>query len=247
MPASETVQHIEWRKELATPLPMPSNATLSTPDISGSTLYLFMDESGNFDFSETGTKYFIMTCLVTKRPFSACHDLMDERYNTFEGGIRMKKFHAVTDKDGVKSRVYDIIARHHERLSAYAIYVDKTTLPEDLKTPDKLYAAVFEWLIEEIFRNEIDDQVSNVIAITDELPQDARRRQVAKPLKRLLADHSKKVNVTAYLEHFPSESEYNLQIADYLCWAFMRKEALDRSWPWEKIACVFSETGAMKI
>ncbi|MBE9503683.1 MAG: hypothetical protein IME96_05860 [Proteobacteria bacterium] len=33
------------------------------------TLYMFIDEGGNFDFSPKGTKYFTLTCLTEKRPF----------------------------------------------------------------------------------------------------------------------------------------------------------------------------------
>ena len=33
------------------------------------TLYVFIDESGNFDFSPSGTKYFILTTLTTIVPY----------------------------------------------------------------------------------------------------------------------------------------------------------------------------------
>lgn len=32
------------------------------------TLYIFIDESGNFDFSPGGTKYFVLTAFVTFNP-----------------------------------------------------------------------------------------------------------------------------------------------------------------------------------
>jgi len=33
------------------------------------TLYIFIDENGNFDFSPGETKYFTLSCLTEKRPF----------------------------------------------------------------------------------------------------------------------------------------------------------------------------------
>ena len=33
------------------------------------TLYMFIDEGGNFDFSPGGTKYFTLSCLTEKRLF----------------------------------------------------------------------------------------------------------------------------------------------------------------------------------
>ena len=34
------------------------------------TLYIFIDESGNFDFSPTGTKYFALTSISTTSPLN---------------------------------------------------------------------------------------------------------------------------------------------------------------------------------
>ena len=33
--------------------------------------YLFLDEGGNFDFSPTGTRYFVMSSVAMRRPFPA--------------------------------------------------------------------------------------------------------------------------------------------------------------------------------
>ena len=35
--------------------------------------YIFLDEAGNFDFSQNGTRYFVLTSVSTRRPFAA-HD-----------------------------------------------------------------------------------------------------------------------------------------------------------------------------
>ena len=45
------------------------------------TLYIFLDESGNFDFSPSGTKYFILTALSTTLPFEIGSPLLKHRYD----------------------------------------------------------------------------------------------------------------------------------------------------------------------
>lgn len=217
------------------------NDTPSIKDAHTSSLYLFFDESGNFDFTSNGTSYFIMTCLVTKRPFYACHDLMDVKYDFFESGMHASKFHATSDKDAVKKKVYEIIQNHTNELTAYSVYIDKHNLPEDLRSADGLYSQVFESLVGEIFANELDDETESVIAITDDLPQDAKRRQVAKPLKRLLSSFGAEYKVKTYLAHFPSESDFNLQVVDYLCWAYMRYATGRGDWPWKKVSDIFKD------
>ncbi len=224
---------------------MAPDATSSGCLAGNGTLWLFLDESGNFDFSGTGTKYFIMTCLVASRPFFACHDLMDAKYDFFEKGVTMKKFHATEDNREVRLAVYNTIRRHGGRLSAYSIYVDKGRLPESLKEAGALYGKVFEWITSEVLDREVTPATSKVVVVTDDIPKEAKRRQVAKPLKRLLKDFSQKTGVAAYLENFPSESDFNLQIADYLCWAFMRKEASGQDWPYSMVEGIFAETGCL--
>lgn len=207
-----------------------------------SVLYLFFDESGNFDFSENGTSYFIMTCLVARRPFTVCHELMDAKYDIFEAGTRAKKFHATSDKDHVKSKVYEIIERHSRELAAYAVFVEKKNIPDSLKSADALYFQMFKWLVDTVYANEAAPDIEKIIAITDDLPKDAKRRQVDKPLKKFLAACSERYGVRSFLEHFPSESDFNLQVADYLCWAFMRMETRAGDWPWTKVSEIFKQT-----
>lgn len=224
---------------------LPPDATTSSIKPSDHTLWLFLDESGNFDFGKTGTKYFVMTCLVTRRPFKICHDLMDAKYDFFEQGEIMKKFHATEDSPEMRTAVYDIIGRYEESLSAYSIYVSKDNLPEEMRSAVVLYQKVFEWVTTEVLSKEVGGSTRKVIVVTDDIPKEAKKKQVEKPLKRLLKDFTARTGVKAYLEHFPSESDFNLQVADYICWAFMRKWSLGKDWPYSKVANVFAETGCL--
>ncbi len=40
-------------------------------------VYIFLDESGNFDFRRSGTRHLVMTCVSMCRPFSAWEHLDD--------------------------------------------------------------------------------------------------------------------------------------------------------------------------
>lgn len=205
---------------------------------------MYFDESGNFDFSEKGTRYFIMTCVVSRRPFSACHELMNAKYDLLENGIMIKKFHATEDKNETRSSVYSILARHSSRYAAYSLYADKNALEEEMRDPAILYSRVFERIIDEVFASGGLAGIRKVVAITDDIPKEAKAKQVAKPLKLFLKRKAVEAGITFAIEHYPSESDFNLQIADYACWAFKRfKEGKD--WPYSKIAGMFAETGEL--
>ncbi len=62
------------------------NNALHRQRMSNKFLYIFFDESGNFDFSDKGTKYFLLTSITKERPFEAFKALHNLRYDLAEEG-----------------------------------------------------------------------------------------------------------------------------------------------------------------
>src|SRR3990167_8684088 len=90
------------------------------------TLYIFIDESGNFDFSQSGTKYFILTALSTTKPFDIGMPLLKLRYEllpNYACGPNMEEsgyFHASEDTQEVRNNVFQILTSvdHNFRVDA---------------------------------------------------------------------------------------------------------------------------------
>ena len=80
-------------------------------------LYLFVDESGNFDFSPGGTKYFVLTVLSTTAPFDIGAPLLKLRYDllpNYACGSSMEEegyFHASEDSQEVRNKVFSVISQ----------------------------------------------------------------------------------------------------------------------------------------
>jgi hypothetical protein len=53
-------------------------------------LYIFLDESGDFNFARNGTRYFLLTSVTKERPFEAFRDLHDLRYDLVERAADVK-------------------------------------------------------------------------------------------------------------------------------------------------------------
>jgi hypothetical protein len=85
-----------------------------------STPYLFVDESGNFDFSPSGTRSFILTILSTTNPDCIGIPLLALRYNllpSYQCGIHMEEqgyFHASEDTQDVRDHVFGILTIEKE-------------------------------------------------------------------------------------------------------------------------------------
>ena len=207
------------------------------------TLYLYFDESGNLDFKSSGTPFFIMTCAVTTRPFNVGRLLTDLRFDLIEHGHPIEKFHACEDVGDVRSAVYDILRALPDSYRVYSACVEKSEVPEEYRTPDAIYSKVFELLVNRVSEREISDSVRNVVAITDLLPKDAKKKQVSKPLKKYMKSHFQEAGIPYILLHHMSCSDPNLQATDYFCWAAHRGLTQGKDWPMSVCAQSFCEVG----
>ena len=141
--------HIQWEipssHQLLLSLPEPQDIIVTRPYPNAEeVIYLFMDEAGNFDFSQNGTRYFIMTCVVAKRPLVLDSVLLNLKYDLIEEGHPLELFHASSDRETIRTSVYKAISSKQRSISAYAAVVDKRGLPPELKREDVLYSRVFE-------------------------------------------------------------------------------------------------------
>ena len=193
----------------------PSNDTLR--DVT----YLYFDEAGNFDFSTSGTSVFVMTCVVTKRPFTAHNALLEVKYDVMESGLNLEYFHATEDRQAVRDQVFSAIGASLDDFAAYSVILQRDCAAPSLRQPHVLYRRMFEWLVERACPR-VGSPYGHVVAITDQIPVQRNRRAFEKGLKPYLKQHLP-AGSTYDLFHHQSKADLNLQIADYICWAIYRK------------------------
>lgn len=81
---------------------------------------IFADESGNFDFSRKpgASKYFILTT-VTMGSYAAGDALLQLRRDMAWDGLGLiSEFHATTDAQAVRDRVFEALRAHDFRIDA---------------------------------------------------------------------------------------------------------------------------------
>ena len=61
-------------------------------------LYIYLDESGNFDFSDNGTPFFLLCAMTTPRPAATQQPLQELKYKLLEDGNDIEGFHASEDE-----------------------------------------------------------------------------------------------------------------------------------------------------
>jgi len=107
------------------------------------TLYIFLDEGGDFNFSPTGSKYFTLTCVNMRRPFLLHTALDTYKYNLIEfrnqPRIDLEYFHCTDDNRHVRSKVFDMLAEELPRQSVDAVIIEKCKTVPALQVPEKFF------------------------------------------------------------------------------------------------------------
>ncbi len=184
--------------------------------------YIFLDESGNFDFSKTGTRYFVLTSVSAQRPFHWFGSLDGFKYDCIEYGLEDEYFHCANDNRHVRGRVFGIIADNLDGLRIDSLVVDKRKISPALREDRLFYPHMLGRLLKSVMPNELVSGVDSVIVITDTIPVNRKRRAIERGIRGVLAAMLP-TGMEYRILHHNSRSHYGLQVADYCCWAIHRK------------------------
>lgn len=185
-------------------------------------LYIFLDEAGNFDFSQKGTQYFLLGCITKERPFAAGHELSELKYDLVEKGIGLEYFHAAEDQQATRNDVFNIIQKNLGGVRYDSVIVEKRKTGPSLQAPEKFYPKMLGYLLRHVLERQPLSFFEEVIVFTDRIPVQKKKKAIEKAIKETLADMlPKRARYRIY--HHDSKSNFDLQIADYFNWATYRK------------------------
>jgi len=195
--------------------------------MSNKTLYLFIDESGNFDFSSGGTKYFILTALSTTDPYSIGAPLLGLRYDllpNYSGGRALEEngyFHASEDIQSVRDSVFSTIMKNGKDLRVDAVVAQKNKAnPTFYNQHINLYRKMGEILLKYILNRANWGKYNHIVIVFSSL-FDRKKRGILKQTFKSLIKNMSKCPYSLYFH----DSKFDLcnQSADYFGWAIYRK------------------------
>lgn len=200
-------------------------------------LYIFLDEGGNFDFSPTGTKYFILTSLAMCRPFSIREPWDDYRHDLLEYGKDTEYFHCADDNRHIRSKVFSILESNIKDFRIDSIVIEKAKTGPALRADHRFYPEMLGHLLKHVFSklNGYDE----IIVITDSIPHQKKRKAVEKGIKHALKAMLPEGMIYRVL-HQNSRAHYGLQAVDYCNWAIYRKWDKDESAHYKQISSSIS-------
>lgn len=184
--------------------------------------YVFLDEGGNFDFSPRGSKFFTITSIYMKRPFTLLEQLSNLRLDLIEEGLDIEYLHASEDRQPVRNKVFKVIGAHLEAMRIDSVIVRKNRTWPSVRDDSRFYPKMVGYLLKYLVDRIDLKLLTELIVITDKIPITRKRNAVEKAVKMTLATMLPS-DVKYRTLHHASKSCAMLQVADYANWAIFRK------------------------
>lgn len=206
---------------------IPSRSTLILTEtlkkeLQMQSLYIFLDEGGNFDFSAKGSQYFTITSITRERPFNAYTELTELKYDVLETGLDIEYFHATEDRQVVRDGVFGVIGKHLGDIRIDSIVAEKRKAHPSIQVAHHFYCRILGYLLRYVLNGHTLSKYSEIIIITDKLPHKRERGAFEKAVKQTIS-HYLPSTIKYRILHHDSKSNFYLQIADYCNWAIGRK------------------------
>lgn len=181
---------------------------------------VFADESGNFDFSRTegASRYFILTTISCVR-YDVGDALLALRRDLAWAGLGLaSEFHATTDSQAIRDRVFDTIRCHTFRIDATVLEKAKAA-PGERSTDEAFYGTAWRQHMAVVARETAaGDQM---LVVSAALGTRRKRSTMHAAVQDAVRDASPATEVR--VASWDAQSDPCLQVADYCCWAIRRK------------------------
>lgn len=181
-----------------------------------SCLYVFVDESGNLDFSLKGTKHFVLAAVTARIPLSSSQALQSLKYELLAknfGGHEFQYFHASEDAQTIRDLVFGTISSLNSIRVNYLIADKRKTHPKYHN--ENFYTLLGSALVKYLLKVHQSSPYDKVIIIFDQALTKKEQSNFMKSVKPILKEIGK-----PYAIYFHrTMSDFNGQIADYCAWA----------------------------
>lgn len=178
------------------------------------TLYVFVDESGNLDFSASGTKYYVLAAVATKNPMLSASRLQSLKYHHLQIGDDIEVFHASEDRQCIHNCVISTIKELQETIAVHYIYAQKNKTNPTIQNRPSFYAKLGSALMKFIIEYK-SEGFSQVIIIFDKCLKGKEQSAFLKEVKPKLKALGKPYRIFFHRVL----SDFNGQIADYCAWS----------------------------
>ncbi len=190
------------------------------------TLYCFVDESGNLDFSPHGTKFYVLTLLSTTNPNEIATALSRLRYTLLPTSLvdtayeEEGYFHATEDQQALRDQVFATLVSLRQHIRVDAVIAQKNKTHPRLQKEKEFYEALGRPLLRFAFNRAYAQGFNRVVIVFSNVLTKKLQGVLKQTFKRLIKSEGK---VPFELYFHPCRADMCNQAADYFGWAVYRK------------------------
>jgi len=178
------------------------------------TLFIYIDESGNFDFTTKGTRHLVFGVFTTNQPLENSAQLAKLKYELLTKGIDIANFHASEDLQVVRDRVFEII-NSNSSCRAISMWLDKQDLDSREFGAIGVYKILGNHISKYIGDLALASGTQKLVIIFDK----ALTRKDQNAVFSALKPNFSVLGLPYHLYFHHVTKDFNGQIADYLAWA----------------------------
>lgn len=185
-------------------------------------LCLFGDEAGDLTFAHGPkvTRYFYLTTVVFADHGAVQADLQELRHDIAAGGFdRQKGFHATSDQQWIRDRVFDVLARHDFAVDV-TIFDKAKANPEQRPDPQTFYRFAWVWHLNRVVPDRCLP-TPELLVVAAEISLKAKRQAYHQALRAAMQQVAPQTTFESAF--WPASSDLCIQAADYCSWAVLRK------------------------
>lgn len=222
------------------------------PTSNNKILQIFIDESGDFNFSPKGTKYFVLTCISSLNPLVGRDKFLQLKYKLLADGTNEEYFHASEDKQLVRNKVFDLI-KDLDDFEIHSVIAQKNKVNWSLyeepiigtsskgfnikvrRVEEKIYKQISETLLKYVIKRYVEYkniQIDKVMVIFGAVFTRRKHEFIKKYIKSYF---KKKYGKTPYTYFHQVKADINCQISDYCGWAIYIKWEREEIRPYKQI------------
>lgn len=194
------------------------------------TLFVFIDESGNFDFSPRGTRHFVMAAVAALAPLDSAAALQALRYRLLADGLDLTAFHASEDRQTTRDAVFEAF-RQISTVRSHVIHGIKQRTDPHLRSDCALHALFGHALVEFAIHAYAATDYRQVVVIFDQ----ALTNKKQSAFKAVVKPQLKALGKPFHLFFQPMHADANGQIADYIAWSKFVQLERNESRPWSAL------------
>lgn len=206
---------------------------VSTQNSETRTLYVFLDESGNLDFSGKGSNHFVLSAIFTQDPCKPAAALQQLKYELLAQQSDQLEFHATENSRYTRARVQKVIRGLGDCIRAHTLYADKHYASPKIHDAAN-FLAIFGKAMARWISSAVSDDCDQVVLVFDSVLTGKRRNAFSSAMK----PHLKQLRKPFHIAFHPVKSDLNGQIADYFAWSVFRKLESQDPLPLEALAGV---------